>query len=152
MASVVLEPERLSPGSNHLYCPSYKVHLPAEGVKSSISFPFTLIFAMVSSYPNAASLFSFAGMMVTDRFGVTADETERARSVEHTYIGNEWKGIAVVEADGMRYTVDTYSASGGAVRFSLPASGLGQALRAAGIAVAAFFATLLVLLGGADWF
>ena len=86
MASVVLEPERLSPGSNHLYCPSYKVHLPAEGVKSSISFPFTLIFAMVSSYPNAASLFSFAGMMVTDRFGVTADETERARSVEHTYI------------------------------------------------------------------
>ena len=90
-----------------------------------------------------------SGSNTTDAITYEFFQTDK---IEISFWGNEWKGIAVVEADGMRYTVDTYSASGGAVRFSLPASGLGQALRAAGIAVAAFFATLLVLLGAAYWF
>lgn len=74
-------------------------------------------------------------------------EFSQTDKVEISFWGNEWKGIAVVEAGGMRYTVDTYSADGSAVSFSVPAPGLGETLRTTGIAVAAFFTTLLALLG-----
>ena len=79
-------------------------------------------------------------------------EFSQTDKVEISFWSNEWKGIAVVEADGIRYTVDTYSADGGAVHFSLPASSLGQVLRTTGIAVAAFSATLVALLGAAYLF
>lgn len=83
-------------------------------------------------------------------FGVTdviTYEFYQGDKVEIAFWGNKWKGIAAVEVDEVRYTVDTYSADGCAVRFSLPAPGLRQVLRTTGIAVAVFSATLLALLG-----
>ncbi len=66
---------------------------------------------------------------------------------ELVFEGNKWKGIAAIEVDNQRYTLDTYRAENGSILYTLPPMPAEQAVRVVLTSSAAFAASLLLLCG-----
>lgn len=70
-----------------------------------------------------------------------------ADQVEIVFWGNQWKGIAQVEVDGVSYRVDTYRAESGEVSFALPKLSALDVVRSILLPTMAFTAILILICG-----